>query len=424
MAKSLSKIFEEYINSSSRQLQNQITKRADAINHSEISAHEIHAPSPSLHNYFCPLFGKTPPKNYSIGCHPDFQDLENTDNTRSAPIVTLFMDMVGSTRLNFFYPLEDVFKIKNAILRSAIDIVTAFGGHIHRIMGDAIMAFFGGTSVCSENSVIDSLNASTSIMLFLKNVVIPKLSQIYDGSDFGIRIGIDYAPKDKIIWSSYGYTNVCEVTATSFFVDVASKLQSSASKNSIMIGQSLVEFIDLPENLLEVKSKVKNGERESIPYIKPNYTKADGTKINYKQFQFKWDEYAEITPLSEIIPNEKVSHDTQIRISADRNEFSSYTSYAPCSYSIPKFKEINFRIQSPMAYNSIIKFEVQNHGSEASQFENNANHEQQYEVSDRGSYISHWESTKYRGLHYMKINIHRVDGMRLEYQKTLGIYVN
>ena len=56
-----------------------------------------------------------------------------------------------------------------------------------------------------------------------KPIVVPKLN--YEDYPFGIRIGIDYGPKEKVYWSSYGYLNMSEVTATSFYVDVASKLQ-------------------------------------------------------------------------------------------------------------------------------------------------------------------------------------------------------
>lgn len=44
---------------------------------------------------------------------------------------------------------------------------------------------------------------------------------------------------------NYGIPGINEVTATSFFVDIASKLQHKAPKNSIMLGESLVNKLGL-----------------------------------------------------------------------------------------------------------------------------------------------------------------------------------
>ena len=54
------------------------------------------------------------------------------------------MDMEGSTRLNLLHSPSEVARIKNAFSRMAMEVVKAFDGHVHRIMGDAVMAYFGG----------------------------------------------------------------------------------------------------------------------------------------------------------------------------------------------------------------------------------------------------------------------------------------
>ena len=50
-----------------------------------------------------------------------------------------FLDIKGSTRLALKYDLETVQKIKNAVLSTGIEIIRYFGGHIHRLQGDAIL---------------------------------------------------------------------------------------------------------------------------------------------------------------------------------------------------------------------------------------------------------------------------------------------
>ena len=175
-----------------------------------------------------PLFGKGAPVRPSIGDHPDFMHLKGTDDVCYCPITTMFMDIEGSTRLSLLYDLETVRAIKNAFIQSAIQIVQSFDGHVHRIMGDAVMAFFGGTTSTNESSTINGINAAAVLQHFAEKVVRPRLDEIGCDHDFGIRIGLDFGQKENVLWSTYGYPGVEEVTATSFYVDVAAKLQHAA----------------------------------------------------------------------------------------------------------------------------------------------------------------------------------------------------
>ena len=142
--------------------------------------------------------------------------------------------------------------------------------HVHRIMGDAVLAYFGGPGQKAEQGAIDALNCASVLRYFVENSVVPRLNEEGFDEAFGIRIGIDYGPKEKVLWSSYGYPGMNEVTATSFHVDVASKLQHAAGKNQIMLGQSIIEFLDLPEELLRMKTHDRDGSAVDDPYISPN----------------------------------------------------------------------------------------------------------------------------------------------------------
>jgi len=88
------------------------------------------------------VFCKKSEVNEAIGCHPDFDDLRENDELRNGYAVTMFFDIAGSTKLGKTYSPEMVFNIKNTIIRYIIEIIQAFDGHVHRIMGDAVMAFF------------------------------------------------------------------------------------------------------------------------------------------------------------------------------------------------------------------------------------------------------------------------------------------
>jgi len=55
-----------------------------------------------------PLFGKKGINKAAIGDHPDFMYLKGSDKKEYSPIVTMFLDIANSTRLNILYPIEEV----------------------------------------------------------------------------------------------------------------------------------------------------------------------------------------------------------------------------------------------------------------------------------------------------------------------------
>lgn len=286
-------------------------------------------------------FGKSGKLMSSFGCHPDFDEMDEGE-LRNGYSVTLFMDIIGSTKLGVVFPPETVFKIKNDIIRCAIETVNSFDGHVHRIMGDAVMAFFRMETYKQQgriaDSAIDAINCATFLIEMFKGVVIPKLNDLGIDENLGIRIGIDYGADDQVIWGKYGYMESQEVTATSFFVDVAAKLQQKAPKNSIMIGDSLAKLIGFDENQLSIKTKIKDGVATPVKYLTPNYKDANGELVNYKQYVLKNEHYCSLLPTSD----ENSELIVKATLKMDKNA-SSDDEYYPCSRVIKKGMGISFK---------------------------------------------------------------------------------
>jgi hypothetical protein len=67
-----------------------------------------------------------------------------------------------------------------------------------------------------------------------------------------------------------------------------------------------------------------------------------------------------------------------------------------CEFQLP------YQPRLPFAYD----FRVENHGGEASLAENDGNHHCRKEITRNGDLgCVHWESTKYRGLHYLNVSV-------------------
>lgn len=178
----------------------------------------------------------------SIGTHPDFIDKSKLPCYQY--ICSLFLDISGSTKLGLKFPLSKVRLYKNAILTTAIEIFQAFDGHIHRLQGDAVFAYFGHKKMKISDAIINALNAASLMQSYNKHT----LSKFFEENDLPplkIRIGIDIGDNNEVLWSEYGIGNVTEVTSTSIHTDLAAKLQSKSPKNKIMIGENIYKYLDL-----------------------------------------------------------------------------------------------------------------------------------------------------------------------------------
>lgn len=245
-----------------------------------------------------PIFGKPGVNNLPIGTHPDFISLEGTKTTQKHYTCTIFVDIKGSTRLSLLYPLEFVFQFKNAVIQTCVETIRAFDGHIHRLMGDAVMAFFGGSSTEKEDAIADAINCSVTLRAILEGSIKPWMERKgLDASDFGFRVGCDFGNDEEVLWGSFGYRNVGEVSATGLPVDMASKLQGLAGKNQTMLGQGLLDFVHWPEKYSKIKTHNREGEKKSLPVVSPNITDADGNPLNYKMRQLDYDKTLEFSAL-------------------------------------------------------------------------------------------------------------------------------
>jgi len=215
---------------------------------------------------FRELVGKTGEYSHreTIGTHPDFKYLEDTDGIENHYIVSMFVDIKNSTSI--YLKTNDLVwtkTFKNTVLRIITIFMRIFDGHIHRLQGDAIFSYFGWRDKCKEDAIIDSLNASSFLLWYIETVLNPQLEELgYE--PLKIRIGIDFGQDKDVIWSEYGFAPATEVTTTSLHTDLAAKLQSRASSNSILIGDNVKEFLDLPDEFIAVKQFQKDGVKRMI----------------------------------------------------------------------------------------------------------------------------------------------------------------
>lgn len=387
-------------------------------------------------------FGKKPEVNQSaIGAHPDFKHLYGTDDVELQHITTVFVDIKNSTRLTLRYELPVVRHIKNSILQAASEAVRALDGHVHRFMGDALMAYFGSRQQNKESSAMAAISYAAILRLLMQESVVPSLREKgIDPLDIGFRVGIDFGDDKDVLWSSYGFSDVHEITATSFHVDVSAKLQSMASKDNTMLGHNLVQFLDFPSSLTAQKTEMREGKREVVKFLRPNYISTEGAALDYQVYELDFKKFSCLLPLPpelktiiapEVVARSGISFAAYVREGSGARRL--YPSMSEC---LAKNIEIQFELRAePHSLNGLKlpltgKFVKQNHGVEAANDDSSQPEIINFSLKPsvgtfknaQASVYACERNTAYRGVHTMRAEL--VDGNgHLVFSDVLGIHI-
>lgn len=223
-------------------------------------------------------------RNAKIGLHPDFKHLKGTNETENHYIVSVFIDIHGSTNLFKKYDLEDNYSITNTIQSAAIHTIVALGGHVQRLQGDGVFAYFGGKNIPKNKAVELAVTACSMFTYFMQK----DLKAVFnDGGveDIKTRIGIDFGDDDDVLWATFGLQDVNELTTLSLHTSLASKLQAKADRNGINVGQNIKDLLGGDDKWYSIIS-------EEDRYI----FKDNEKKFWYTQYRFAWFNFLKSLP--------------------------------------------------------------------------------------------------------------------------------
>ncbi len=238
---------------------------------------------PSLGS-FAKKIGMKPDYEQSLGAHPDFTHLKISESIERHYIVSMFIDIKGSTNLFNRYSPETVFVISNTIQKAAIHTCLIFGGYIHRLQGDGLFVYFGGKNISEKSAVLNSLNAASIFSYFVKHDIRELFNQ--EGiENIYTRIGIDLGTDSDVVWALAGIGSISEITTCSLHTSLASKMQGSAESNGIVVGDNIKSHSEKTY----YSSVSKRTGKESDRYIFRDSDKG----FFYSQYDFNWPAYVE-----------------------------------------------------------------------------------------------------------------------------------
>lgn len=210
-----------------------------------------------------------------VGHHPDFVHLKGTKNREYHNIVSVFIDVKGSTNLYKKYDNDTIFIITDTIQLLGITLCKIFGGFIHRLQGDGLFVYFGGKGVDQKSGINQALTATSLFNSFLEN----DLKQLFESHGIErikTRIGMDFGYDKDVLWAMAGTGDTSEVTTISLHTSLAPKMQQHAQSNGTVIGKNVIDAGEIDKNLY--------WSVEEERYIYKDQDKS----FYYGQYHFNW----------------------------------------------------------------------------------------------------------------------------------------
>lgn len=213
--------------------------------------------------------------NQQVGHHPDFVHLKGTKHKEYHNIVSVFIDVKGSTNLYKKYDNDTVFIITDTIQLLGITLCKIFGGFIHRLQGDGLFVYFGGKGINRKSAVTQALISTSLFNSFLENDL-KYLFEAHGIEKIKTRVGMDFGDDKDVLWAMAGIGDTSEVTTVSLHTSLAPKMQQYAMSNGTVVGKNIIDTGQIDKELY-------------WPVEEERYIYRDPQKsFNYGQYHFNW----------------------------------------------------------------------------------------------------------------------------------------
>src|SRR5215218_5670822 len=173
---------------------------------------------------------------FCLNCGNQLRAPARVDGERKY-VTVLFADVVDSTGLGERLDPEQVAEIMNGVFAFLNTSVTKYGGTVARLLGDAIIAFFGAP-VAHEDDAERAVRSGLDIQAAAKEYA--ELVKRDYGVEFGVRVGINTG---LAVLATVGDEIRTEYTAMGDTTNVAARMQSVAVPGSVVISASTYHLV-------------------------------------------------------------------------------------------------------------------------------------------------------------------------------------
>ncbi len=174
----------------------------------------------------------------------------------------LFTDIVNFTHLSETMPPRETNIILNKYFSKMTDVIFEYDGTLDKYIGDGMMAVFGAPME-KEDDAERAVRAGLEIIRQLADM----MKETSEDRRFDIRIGINTG---RVVAGNMGSPKRMEYTVIGDPVNVASRLESIARPNQILIGEETFKVIKDKFDIRKVGAKKVKGKRSEIMVYEVN----------------------------------------------------------------------------------------------------------------------------------------------------------
>ncbi len=189
-------------------------------------------------------------------------------------VTALFLDVVGSTALGERMDPEDWTQIMNRAFELLSPIIEKhYEGTIARLLGDALLAFFGAP-VAHEDDPVRAVHASLDLLEAVRVYAIEVQAKY--GIPFEVRIGLNTGP---VVVGDVGSDLKFEYTAMGDAVNLAARMQSAARPMTVLISEHTHRFVAPVFDCLDLGEIEVKGKREPVRVYEVQGVKAQPGRL-------------------------------------------------------------------------------------------------------------------------------------------------
>jgi len=184
------------------------------------------------------------------------QTKEDIMEPKDLTATILFTDIIGFTRMSEEMPPREVNLMLNQFFSRMTDIIFKYDGTLDKYIGDCLMALFGAPME-KKGDAERAIRAAKE----MKQELIKMMANIGDDRRFAIRIGINTG---RVVAGNIGSPNRMEYTVIGDPVNIASRLESIASENQILIGEETYKLVKSKFRIKKVGPKKVKGKAQEV----------------------------------------------------------------------------------------------------------------------------------------------------------------
>jgi adenylate cyclase len=154
------------------------------------------------------------------------------------PLVIIFVDLVGSTKMSMTLPADKLVTIIRAFSYEISSVVESYEGYVLKYVGDAVISFF--PSGFNRYLTYDkAVRCAESMITVIKEGINPVLSK-EDYPELKLKIGMD---EGENVIVQYGYDRSSQIDILGYTMNVAAKITSHTGPNCMSVGHNIYKLL-------------------------------------------------------------------------------------------------------------------------------------------------------------------------------------